>query len=385
MINKVTKNWFFSVTALFSFAFPIYGADAAQIQFNTDLNLNNATVTENYYAVGGNLNINANFEKDLFVAGGSITIEGEVQGDAIVIGGELNLQNKIDGDLRVVGGTVNISGTVIGDLVVLGGHVNLKEGSNIEGQTILIGGEIFQDAELKNSTNIIAGSVNLNNKISSDTSVTTQRIVFDSKTNIEGSLKYYAPQKATEKDGSKTDGTIIYNEIKTIRETGIVKSAVINFINFWLLLRFVTTLIVAFILVQLFKVFSQSVNDIALKSFVKSFFLGLLALFVTPVVITILLISLIGMPIGFVLLLFYILIITLSGAVSGIVVGSLIANMLGKAKDNKINFQHTVLGIVLLTVLQFIDFLGDVTILIFLLVSIGAMYRFFYRSIVHRT
>jgi cytoskeletal protein CcmA (bactofilin family) len=366
----------------------LFGAlqtEAITIRTSADINLKNETFSENFYAAGGNLNLDSVFEKDAFLIGMNINLNSLINGDALILGGEINVSNDILGDLRIMGGRVNINGKIEGDLVIFGGRVYLNEKSQIKGQTILISGELIQNSPIENNSHIIAGSVLLNSVLSGNAEITTQNITFGEKSKIIGSLQYFSPQKAFQRDGSEVTGKVNFNQINTIRETGVVKTAILNLISFWIILRFITTVIFAFILIQMFKVFTQGVNDIALNSFVKSFFVGILSLFAIPFITVILFISLIALPIGFLLIMFYVFIVIISSAISGIVVGNLVADMVGKKQSTEyVNFHNAVIGIVLLTVLRFVPYLGDITIILFTFVSIGAILRYYNKNIIKK-
>lgn len=376
--------WLFSILALFFMVIPVK-TNAREVIFGTDVSFSEGTTNTNYYFTGGNLKINADFDHDLVIAAGKAYLEGKVSGDVTVVGGEINLNNYVAGDLRVFGGTVNLSSTILGDLIIIGGQVNLLPEANILGETTIIGGFLKQNAKLSKNSNIIAASVVLNGEISGDTDITTQSIVFAHGAKILSNLNYYAPIKAQEKEGSTITGTVRYNQISTIRETGFIKSAIINILSFWIILKFITTLILAFILVLLFKVFSQGVSDIANQSFFKSVLIGFLSFILLPVFFVILMISLIGLPLGILMILIYILIISLASAFAGIIIGTMVTHMLDKNPDKKVTFPNAVIGIVLLTTVQFVPTLGDFTILFFALASIGAMIRFIYKSITKTT
>lgn len=376
--------WLFSILALFFMVIPTQ-IEAKEVIFGVDVNFSETTVDTNYYFTGGNLKIDADFSRDLVIAAGKTYLEGKVAGDTTVAGGEVNLNNYVSGDLRVLGGTVNLSSTVLGDLIIIGGRVNLLTEANILGDTILIGGTLKQNTKLSKDTSIIAASVMLNDEISGDTDITTQNIIFGPNSKILSSLNYYAPVKALEKEGSIVTGIVKYNQISTIRETGFVKSTIINILNFWIILKFITTLILAFILVLLFKVFSQGVSDIANQSFFKSVAIGFLSFILMPIFFVVLMVSLIGLPLGILMVLIYILLISLASAFAGIIIGTMVTHMLDKNPEKKVTFPNAVIGIVLLTTVQFVPTIGDFTILFFALAAIGAMIRFIYKSITKTT
>ncbi len=365
---------------LLTFLTPL-NLEAKEVIFGSDLSFTDQTVDQNYYFAGVNIKIDASFSRDLIIAGGKVYVGGEVVKDVIVIGGEVYLNNYVQGDLRILGGTVNLASTIDGDLIVIGGRVNLLEEADIRGETLIIGGQVKQNTPIVNTSDIIAGTVILNSRLDGDSEITTQNIILDSRAEIVGNLYYYSPVKAQEKTGSQIIGTVNFNQINTIRETGVIKTVIINAINFWIILKFITTLILTFILIQLFKVFAQGVNDIGARSFFKSFVLGILSLILLPMLFGILVISLIGLPIGLLMILIYIIIWSLSAAFSGIIMGSLITHLLDRNRENKVTFPNAVIGIILLTAVQFVPIAGDLTILIFSFVSVGAIIRYIYRHI----
>lgn len=384
-IMKIMKKILIVISILFIVLIPLgQKALAAQIQTGTDVNSYGQFINENFYTAGGTILLDNQFEKDIVVAGGEITIKGLVKGDATIIGGHSKIEGQIEGDLRIVGGEIYLEGKVLGDLVVLGGLINIADNAEIKGESILIGGDVVQNSTLENKLKIVAGNVNINGELKSDVEVTTQKIVFDKNANILGNLKYYAPQRAEKVSGSEFSGNVIFNEIKTIRETGIVKTAIINLVSFWIILRFITTLIIAFLLIYVFRVFTQRASDLMIGSFMKNLLLGFLSIFVIPFIILILFLSLIAIPIGFLVLLAYIFIVIIAPAISGIVVGTLIHNIFSKKIDNTVTFQNATIGVVALTALQFVPLVGDLTRFIFTLTAIGTICRYLHMNIVRK-
>ena len=66
---------------------------------------------------------------------------------------------------------------------------------------------------------------------------------------------------------------------------------------------------------------------------------------------------------------------------AGIILGTLIHRLIKKADHTEINFQNTTIGVIILTVLQFVPVLGEITRLVFLVVAIGAIVNYLYQGI----
>lgn len=355
---------------------------AFSIETATDVQLTGQQVNENSYIAGGSVSLNNEYTKDVFVAGGDIEIGGKVAGDLIVVGGESRITGQILGDVRVIGGRATISGEVLGDLFVVAGKVDLINGAKISGESIFVTAEMDQSAALVSPSKILAGAIFLNSQVASSTEITTQKIVVGGSADISGNLRYFAPNKAEIISGSKVTGDVSFNAIKTIRERGVVKSAVLNLLSFWIIFKFLTTLILAFIATYVFRVFTQNVTNLAIGSMIRSFFSGVGALILIPIVSLILIVSLIALPIGFLFMLAYIFALIISPSISGVIIGTLLFGIFEEGEKHRITFGKSAVGIVLLTALQFVPVIGELTKFLFTVVAIGAITRYTYGYVV---
>jgi len=358
-------------------------SSAAEIITETSVLLDqNNTYYENLYIGAGTTNISSEVNSDLTIIGGDVKVSSRVTGDIFVGGGNVDFSGQVEGDLRIIGGDVNIRGDVIGDILIVGGNVFISDEATLLSDVLLIGGEINFQSDSNKRLKVVSGKVLINGNINGDSEITTQSLQIGSDAKINGNFSYYSPQKFSENEGAEILGIINYNKIDTIQDTGFIKQAIVNFLNFWLLLRFITTLIIAFILVYVFRVFSAGVNEIAVSSFFKSLFAGLLLLILLPTATLIFIISLVGMPIGFLLLTMFISALIITPAVSGIFIGGWVRKMLGKTDEYLVDFHSATVGVILFTILQFVPVIGEFMRLIFILVALGAMVRYSYRAII---
>ena len=357
--------------------------NAAEIITETSVLLDkNNIYYENLYIGAGSTNISSEVNSDLTIIGGEVKVSSKVTGDIFVAGGNVDFSGQVEGDLRIIGGEVNITGDVIGDILIVGGNVFVSDNATLLNDVLLIGGEINFESDSNKRLKVVSGKVLINGNIDGESEITTQSLQIGSNAKINGNFSYYSPQKFSENSEAEILGTINYNKINTIQDTSIIKKAIVNFLNFWLLLRFITTLIIAFILVYVFRVFSVGVNEIVIKSFFKSLFAGFLSIILLPVATLIFIISLVGMPIGFLLLTMFIAAMIITPAVSGIFLGGWLRKILGKTDGYLVDFHSATVGVILFTILQFIPVIGEFLRFIFIMVALGAMVRYSYRVII---
>lgn len=368
------------ILSLISVVFPL-NLSAATIKSGGDIFISTEeTLEDNVYVGAGTSRIEGNIIGDLTVGGGDTVITGTVDGDLFVAGGQVQVDGAITGDVRLVGGTVRVNGIVSGDTVLVGGNSYIGSDAELNGDAIIIGGRVFIDGELTQFTKILAGNVQFNNRIVGETHVTTQKATFASNSHLtkEAELVYFSPKKLIQNDGATIDGEVKYNQIRAIQDSNIIKQTFLNFVRFWVLLRFVTTILIAFLLVYIFRVFSYKVAERGLEAFGKSFLIGLLFLLFAPVVALILGISLVAIPIGIILVLFYIFVSIIASACAGIILGVLLDKVWKRSEEMVISFQTATIGVIALTVVSFVPYIGDATRLIFVLIAIGSIVHYFY-------
>lgn len=95
---------------------------------------------------GGNVDIDEPVSGNLYVAGGNVTVSAPVEGHARIAGGDVTIKGRIGGRLAVAGGNVRIDAPVAGNATVSGGTLELGPNARIEGELEFRGGHLEQDA-----------------------------------------------------------------------------------------------------------------------------------------------------------------------------------------------------------------------------------------------
>lgn len=343
---------------------------------NTEENLN-----ENVYLLGSDPKILGNTNGDILVVGNNIEISGNTNGDILSAGQNLIVKGLVKGDVRVFGGNVSVEEKIEGDLLVVGAEINLLKNAEIKGDVILIGGKVDINNSIDNNLKIISGNTFINGKVNGTANITSEKINILSGSEINNSLSYFSPVQAEVADDAKINGTINFNKIDSIRENGLVQHAVVSFLNFWMLFRFITTLLLTFILVYVFKIFSQKTTNNLTKHFWKSVLTGVATSFLIPAIIIICLISLILFPVSILLLMIYIGIFIISTSVASIALGALLKKVFLKKDNFEISFNTAAIGVVVLTLLQFVPIFGDLTRFVFIVSASGAIWIYLYEKI----
>lgn len=256
----------------------------------------------NTYLAGGDLKIWQPVAGDLIAAGGRISIEGQVGADAAIAGGAVDIRSPIKQDARVAAGTVNIQNSVGADLVAAGGTVRIEPSSNISGSAWLAGGEVNVFGRIGRGAGIYGNKVTLAGEIVGDTRLIGEQIILTPTARIDGNLSYASPMEFPENQRTQISGTITRlqnpGEWEESRMGGIGLS--------WFHPIFlIGMLIYGMLLYALFPRAVLGAEKAIEQHPVRSLLIGLALLFAVPPLAILFMATIVGLPIGFVLLLLY--------------------------------------------------------------------------------
>lgn len=210
---------------------------------------------------------------------GSIVIRGTVTGDVSGAAGTIHVaeSGQVQGSISGAAGDVRIDGTV-------GGDVNAGSGSLHVSETATIGGDV----------EVGAGSVLIDGQIGGDARVGAGTIVLGPNAEVGGEFRYDADEFRQDSEATVAGGVV---EDPTIRR-GVGAFAVPNWVTrgYGLL----ANLLLGAILLLLFPAFSARLAGQVSDEPAKAGGIGLLTLVGVPILLTLVAITIIGIPIAIV-------------------------------------------------------------------------------------
>jgi len=290
-------------------------------------------------------------DSDLMISGKQIKISSNVNGDAYVAGSQVEINGVINGNLIVVGGEVTISGKVSKNLIMAGGQVIVKDTAEIGGYVLAGGrkidlsGKFMGPVKLGAETLFVGQKAVINGNLEADVSFSD--ISSDAKIVGEKNIRIYETKKVE----SQT------NKWKSFGYVGEVFS-------------FLSKLLILLILVKLFGTKIKQIN--LQDSFWSAIGSGLLVLIVTPILALLLMITIIAFPLSVIILAAYFVGLYLSTILSSILIGNYFSKI-AKLKAN--NYVQGFVGLLLISLVELIPFIGGLTKLLILLLGVGIIFK----------
>jgi len=361
-------------------------ATAFRIEYGSNIILSHP-VYEDLYIAGGNVTINAPVYGDLIIAGGTVVINDSVSNDILLIAGSALFNGFVGDDIRCAGGNIRISKNVAGDVVVSGGEVVIEKNVSIGG-LLASGGNITIDGNVNNDIkgafgNLVlngnvsknvdcrGGNIKINGHINGGAILAAKDISIGNNAFFSGDIRFWNKRGSLNVPALQKNGKLVYDEslrIDTAEWYYLGSATVLGLL--WLLGM---ALLMIFVIQYLFSFTMKKAADKIFDNTLKSLGLGVLFFIAVPVVAVVAFVTLIGIPLGILLLLGYIILALLAVLISSVVISNWFNNRYNKGWNNW-RLVFVAWGIfILLQFLSMIPFIGWLVMAMLVCMSYGGI------------
>lgn len=370
------KNLFLLLILATALLFPT--AAFAQSQFNQNKNAllpKDQTVTGDYFTTGESVNVLGTVTGDLYAAGGNITIDGQVQGDVLAAGGSVMIRGPVAGNVRVAGGTVTISSQIAGSITVAGGTVIVSDTASV-GRSIVGGvGNISIYGPVAKGITVGGGTVLIDNTVGSDVNAGAGRLTLNPKANVSGNVTYISEEQVLVQPGATVSGQINRQQhpVTESNRENIADgfgAALAGLSSILKLASILTTLAIGFLLLKLVPQLMEQASQTVVNKRMTNGLLGLVTIVITPIVIAVLAITIVGLPLAFILFCAFVLLLFFGKLVALYAIGRHIMVYFGKTEATYLAF---FVGLLLYELIQLIPLIGGIAKIAIYSLAVGAL------------
>lgn len=285
-----------------------------------------ATAGANTYITAGTVRVVEPVKGNLYAAGGRITVAQPVQGNAALAGGSVTLQAAIGGDLRVAGGDVNLDNTIGGALLASGGNVTLGSSAVVQKAATLYAGHAMIEGKVNGPLKVYAEKIVLNGQVAGDVELNADEIELGPLTRLGKTLRYSGNAQFKTAEGAVIGGAVVRGggmngrpDMHRDRQWhgqmmgGGGWAAAI----FGILFGFVALMALAALFLLVFTGFTRRASSTLQGRPWPAIAAGVAVFFGTPMLAMLLCFTLIGIPLGIVLLVLWPLML-LAGLIVGV-------------------------------------------------------------------
>lgn len=353
----------------------------------------NEPVWEDVYIAGGTVKINAPVYGDIIVAGGAVFVNDTIQGDVLVAGGEVTLGGYVADDVRVAGGQVVILTEIGGDMLVWALRVILDKNARVTGDLAVRSGDARLDGLIGRTVNARCGKLELGGQVGADADLLAgyctisgiirgdarfsgESLAFSEDGKIAGRLRYRLPEEI-EGLAAHTGAGAVFDPTLPGFDGGEAKepfgwTTIGAF--FWYL---GSMILVIGLLIFFFPLWLRRAARLTARDPVQMLTTGFLFLLAFPAIGIILVLTLLGIPVGVFLLAAFALMLSLSNVLT--------ASLTAFWIRERYNFQWPTWKMILaaasilllLRLLYWIPYTGWLTKLLAVCLTFGALYNAF--------
>ena len=317
-----------------------------------------------------------------------------MQGDATLAGGAVTVRAPVGEDLRAAGGDINLESTVGGELYASGGNITLSHTAMVADAVTLYAGNVSIEGKVNGPLKVYAQKIVLNGEVARDVELNAEQIELGPRAKLGGALRYSSNAQFKTAEGVAIGGAVTRGGAMNGRPdthhdrewhgqmmgsgsgwAGTIASTAASF---------VALLAAAALFLIVFTGFSRRASGTMLAAPGPAFGAGVLVFLGTPMLAMLLLITLIGIPLGIVLMMLFPLMLLMGWIVGVFSIAQRVQRAIQKDAPSESSaamigfFALTLLLVLLLGSLPFIGFLILVTIL---LLGTGACALELYRQV----
>lgn len=256
-------------------------------------------------------------DDDLYAAGDNVTVAGTVKGDVIAVGSTMTIDGTVDGNVWVLGGKVFINGTVHHSVHVLGGTVHIS--GHVDGDVLAGGSDVIIEAPAVIGRDLIAGSSTLSERgqvgrnalfavdrlnvagpIKGDVRAESgESFKLERGANIGGLIQYSGPRELQQDPAAVVAGKIDFTKTTAHKQPNYLEQV-------WgQLYWFLASLLLLIAILLYARQAAETAAGFLTTKVGWSMLAGLGFLIAAPIFMFILLLTIVGIPLSFIALLFY--------------------------------------------------------------------------------
>jgi hypothetical protein len=341
-------------------------------------------ITGNLYTAGSNITIDGKVNGDVFCGAQTVIINGAVAGDIFCAAQAININGEVGGSVRAAGSSLNINGKIGHNVMAAGASVILSKDAQV-GWDMLIGGAVVDiRGKIKGDLHGGAANVNIAGEVAKNVKLWLNRnpkiqnngINFDSNNGliiakdavIGGNLIYTDTLDAKIDTGAKIKGEVSHNLPKPVE-----KKQMAAFWAWGKIIGFFAALVIGLVLISIGKRQILDLCKIMAEKIWPSIGWGAVVLFIGPILVIILLITIIGIPLALISFTFWLVAIYIAKILTGIFIGQQFLNkVMPKQKDSLI--WAMIIGIFILYLIMSIPIIGGFISFLAVLWGLGGIF-----------
>ncbi|MEO0161246.1 MAG: hypothetical protein ABIL39_00870 [candidate division WOR-3 bacterium] len=331
-------------------------------------------INDDIIALARSIKIKGVINGDIFACAQEVEVTGKVNGTIFVSGAEIKIYTTGTRTILAFCSQLDVSGAVDNNILFLGKRLDTDSTFFLKKDFWGYGKEINLNGDIKGTVKGAAKIYDIGGNVQ-DGEIEGSEVNIKSTACIKGHLIIKSEKEPTIDSAAKLVGKVEFQKITEKPKVGKKGS---DFMRIMKIIFFISELVIGLVLIALFKDHFKKMSRIFKTQFWKNLGLGFLILAVIPVAIVIALLTIIGFPVAIFGLFLFFTLAYLSSIVFATGFGDLLIKLF-KRGGEVTPFISFILGLVIITLVSMIPYLGFLIRLVVLFVGTGILVILLYK------
>lgn len=326
------------------------------------------TITDDLILFAGNIKSSGTVKGDLVSFASSIIIVGPVDGSVMSAGRSVQLDGEIKGSARLAGQTLQITKPIGKNLLAMGQTLHIGPDVVIGNDVYFAGQEAIIDGKILGNLVVTGGRVAVHGYVGKNLRVKAEKITLLPTAVIEGDFKYKSKKPAKIEPGARIKGETKWFVPRPKKRDGFFTTKNL----FWKFVFYVAMILVGCVLIALLRQPVLTVKQKAVKLFLKSFGIGLLALVAVLIGGLLCMITVVGLPLAFIIFVLTLVCVYTTKIFIGLALGEALIRLF--KKNGSISpYWALILGVFAVTIAVNIPYFGWLAYFVIVFTGFGAI------------
>lgn len=333
------------------------------------------TIDEDAYIFGNEVTFNGTATRDIVSATNEFTLgeTARVGGNVNVAANDVRLAGAIERSVRVAARDVVVTGTIGGDLVVAAQSVRIEAGARITGDLLLAVRDVTVFGQIDGQIRGQASQLSLTDAtVGQDILIAADDLEVRGSSVVSGAVRNESDSDAFIASTATVAGPVERSDPSGVSAGGFSVGGGVG----WGIARLVFLLMTGLVVVLVAPVASSAVADGVRRRFPTTLIAGVVTIVLVPLIATLLLFTVIGIPVSLVALTLFAVALYLSQVFVGLAIGRAVLPRGWRSYGRGYNILAMAIGVTLIGLLRLlpIPFLDLVLATVVALLGLGALF-----------
>jgi cytoskeletal protein CcmA (bactofilin family) len=325
------------------------------------------------FSAGSTVRVSAPVAADLLVAGGDVEVDTRVGGDVLAVGGNVRIRGDVDSGIFAAGGDLRVNAHVKRSVRIAGGQVEIGPKAELGSNLSIAGGQVRVEGPVFGYVQAAGGSIVLDGPVGGDVWVRGGRISLGPNARIGGRLQYASGAELQQDPAAIIKGGVEKLDVPARRARTHQEDERAGGYIGWIWMS--GLMVLAVVMVSVAPAFTARVSSALRQRPWFALLMGFVVLICVPVAAVILLVTIIGLPLGLLALFAYPVLLLLGYVLTPIGISDWVMQRFAPDRMQSLVWRAgaAAAAVVLIALLARLPAIGGVLAFLALLFGLGAL------------